>query len=105
MAVGPEYSRSAARAFAVGWLAPWLTGCRSGEPLDSRKAAAISFDTDMGTDVRDAGALAVLHILADRGEARILATMSANRNRWCATVLEDVLLTPPSRPPGSDAGI
>ncbi|HBC86791.1 MAG TPA: hypothetical protein DCZ94_07550 [Lentisphaeria bacterium] len=35
----------------------------------------IIFDTDMGNDCDDAGALAVLHALADKGEANILACM------------------------------
>ena len=35
----------------------------------------IILDTDMSTDVDDAGALAVLHALADNGEAEILAVM------------------------------
>jgi len=33
----------------------------------------VIFDTDMGSDCDDAGALAVLHVLADGGEAEILA--------------------------------
>ena len=33
----------------------------------------VIFDTDPGGDVDDAGALAVLHALADRGEVKILA--------------------------------
>ncbi len=36
----------------------------------------IIVDTDLGIDVDDAGALAVLHTLADRDEATILATVS-----------------------------
>lgn len=35
----------------------------------------IIYDTDMDTDCDDAGALAVLHALADRGECEILGTM------------------------------
>jgi len=35
----------------------------------------IFFDTDMETDCDDAGALAVLHALADKGECEILATV------------------------------
>ncbi|MFC1637171.1 nucleoside hydrolase [Planctomycetota bacterium] len=76
--------------FAVGWIVILFTGCRSGEPLNYRKAVPIIFDTDIGTDVDDAGALAILHILADRGEAEILATMSANPNRWCAPALDTI---------------
>lgn len=37
----------------------------------------IFFDTDMTTDCDDAGALAVLHSLADRGECEILATVTS----------------------------
>jgi hypothetical protein len=36
---------------------------------------SIIFDTDMDTDCDDAGAMAVLHALADRGECEILATV------------------------------
>lgn len=35
----------------------------------------IIFDTDMDSDCDDVGALAMLHVMADRGEARILATI------------------------------
>ena len=37
--------------------------------MGSGKAVRIIFDTDIGTDVDDAGALAILPIMADRGEA------------------------------------
>lgn len=37
----------------------------------------IIFDTDMLTDCDDAGAMAVLHALADRGECEILATVTS----------------------------
>ena len=76
--------------FVLGGLALGPAGCRSGALPDSRNTPAIVFDTDIGTDVDDAGALAVLHILADRGEAEILATISANRNRWCAPALDAI---------------
>ena len=39
----------------------------------------IIFDTDMDTDCDDAGALAILHALADRGEVEILATVVSSR--------------------------
>lgn len=41
---------------------------------------AVIFDTDMDSDCDDVGALAMLHALADLGEARILATMSSSQN-------------------------
>jgi hypothetical protein len=40
----------------------------------------IILDTDMDTDCDDAGALAVLHALADRGECEILGTMVSARH-------------------------
>jgi len=40
----------------------------------------VIFDTDMDSDCDDVGALAILHGLADLGEARILATMSSSQN-------------------------
>ncbi len=43
-----------------------------GQPAVSRKPVKIIYDTDIDLDVDDAGALAVLHALADRGEAEIL---------------------------------
>jgi len=44
----------------------------------------IIFDTDMDTDCDDAGALAVLHVLADRGECEILGTMVSVAHPWSA---------------------
>src|SRR5258706_7573261 len=46
----------------------------------SAQPVAVIFDADMDRDCDDVGALAVLHALADRGEARILATMSSSKN-------------------------
>jgi Inosine-uridine preferring nucleoside hydrolase len=40
----------------------------------------IFFDTDMTTDCDDAGAMAVLHALSDRGECEILATVTSVRD-------------------------
>ena len=54
----------------------------------ARQPVPIIFDTDIGTDVDDAGTLAMLHVLADRGEAKILATISANQNRWAAPAID-----------------
>jgi len=77
-----------ARAFVVGLVGVVLAGCRSGGSVAYEQPASIIFDTDIGTDVDDAGALAILHVLADQGEAEILATMSANQNRWCAPAID-----------------
>lgn len=72
-----------------------LVSCNESTPLleDLYKGAApakapIIFDTDMGPDFDDVGALAVLHALAARGEANILATMSCNRHKNVAPAID-----------------
>lgn len=79
-----------ARVLAVGVVVAWAVDGQASEKPASRKSVPIIFDTDIGTDVDDAGALAILHVMADRGEARILATISANSNRWCAPALDTI---------------
>lgn len=55
-------------------------------PAQSR----VIFDTDFQTDVDDAGALALLHALADRGETQILATMYCSLHPWGARAIDAV---------------
>ena len=50
--------------------------CFEGRPKS--EPVAVILDTDIGPDYDDVGALAVLHALADNGEAKILATISCN---------------------------
>ncbi len=57
----------------------------------------VIFDTDLGADVDDAGAVAVLHALADRGEAEILAMGLSVKHPWSAPCL-DALNTFYNRP-------
>src|ERR1700755_2008721 len=38
----------------------------------------VIFDTDIAPDFDDVGAMALLHAFADKGEAKILATISCN---------------------------
>src|SRR3712207_437465 len=68
---------AAAMAFAAAPRAAAQTTGPTGPPR-------ILFDTDMLTDCDDAGALAVLHALADNGEAEILATVVSVPNPWSA---------------------
>ncbi len=52
-------------------------------PLLTHAQVNVIFDTDIGSDCDDAGAMAVLHKLADQGEVRILGMMfSSNANRY-----------------------
>ncbi|HOL72484.1 MAG TPA: nucleoside hydrolase [Bryobacteraceae bacterium] len=48
----------------------------------------IIFDTDMGNDVDDALALAVLHALESRGEAKLLAVTLTKDNRYAAPYVD-----------------
>jgi len=50
------------------------TGCKK----QSAPAVSVIFDTDMGPDYDDVGAMALLHAMADSGEVKILATLSSN---------------------------
>ncbi|MEQ9438761.1 MAG: nucleoside hydrolase [Cyclobacteriaceae bacterium] len=50
----------------------------------------IIYDTDMESDVDDVAATAILHVLADRGEAEILATMVSSTNPWSAPCLDAI---------------
>lgn len=57
----------------------------------------VIFDTDLCGDVDDVGAVAVLHALADRGEAKILAMGLSVKHPWSAPCL-DALNTYYGRP-------
>ena len=46
--------------------------------------ARIIFDTDLGPDYDDVGALAFLHAMADSGKVEILATVSSNKQELVA---------------------
>jgi len=47
----------------------------------------IIFDSDMGPDYDDVGAITILHALADQGEAKILAIMASTKYEGVAGVL------------------
>ncbi|MBN2139312.1 MAG: nucleoside hydrolase [Sedimentisphaerales bacterium] len=62
--------------------------CSSG--WAANKPVKIIFDTDMAEDVDDAGTLALLHALADNGEAEILACMVSSKNEWACPCLDAI---------------
>ena len=62
-----------------------------------KQPVRIILDTDIGPDYDDVGAMAVLHALADKGEAIPLAVMASNKNDLVAPVI-DVLNTYFGRP-------
>jgi len=57
----------------------------------------IIFDTDIGPDYDDVGAIALLHAMADKKECSILATIASNKHKRVAAVLS-VLNTYFNRP-------
>lgn len=57
-------------------------GAKTTEPVK------IIFDTDLGPDYDDVGALAFLHAMADSGKAVILATVSSNKHDLVAPSIE-----------------
>ncbi|HEY9003545.1 MAG TPA: nucleoside hydrolase [Mucilaginibacter sp.] len=52
-----------------------------------QKPVNIIFDSDMGPDYDDVGAITILHNLADKGEAHILATVASTRYDGVAGVM------------------
>src|SRR5580765_1123139 len=48
----------------------------------------VIFDTDMGNDVDDALALAMLHALESRGECRLLGVTVTKDNSWAAVYVD-----------------
>ncbi len=67
--------------------------------LHAESPVQIIFDTDMDNDCDDAGALAVLHALADKGEAEILAVVTNRRGKSNASAAAcDVINTFYGRP-------
>jgi len=58
--------------------------------LDAAEPVPVILDTDMDSDCDDAGAVAILHTLADRGEAKILATVVSSLYRWNVPCLETI---------------
>lgn len=55
---------------------------RAAEPV------RLIFDTDMGNDIDDAIALAVIHALESRGEVKLLAVTITKDNRWAAPYVD-----------------
>ena len=78
-----------ARAFIIlaGTLFLLTTGHVSGQSAPKRQPVPVIFDTDMGPDYDDVGAITILHALADSGQARILATIASTNYPKVAAVL------------------
>lgn len=53
----------------------------------THKPLSVIFDTDMGPDYDDVGAITLLHAFADSGKAKILATIASTKYEGVAAVL------------------
>ncbi|QIP17186.1 nucleoside hydrolase [Spirosoma aureum] len=62
----------------VGLLFMLTTGKTQAQSVP-KSAVPVIFDTDMGPDYDDVGAITILHALADSGQARILATIASTK--------------------------
>ena len=65
-----------------------LSGCINKNQSSTDSPVKIIFDTDLGPDYDDVGALAFLHAMADSGKAEILATVSSNKHELVAPSIE-----------------
>lgn len=73
------------------------TGLVTGQSATKKSPVPVIFDTDMGPDYDDVGAIALLHAFADEGQAKILATI-ASTNYPNVTPVLSVLNTYFNRP-------
>jgi len=67
-----------------------LSSAASGEGIALRNPIRLIFDTDMGNDIDDALALAMIHALESRGECELLAVTVTKDNRYSAPFIDIV---------------
>jgi inosine-uridine nucleoside N-ribohydrolase len=73
------------------WIPCCVLSCALLWPiLPASAQVPILLDTDIASDCDDAGAVAVLHALADRHEAQILGMGTCTLNRWAAPALDAI---------------
>lgn len=56
--------------------------------ISRTQPVSMILDTDIGPDYDDVGAMAVMHVLADRGEVKPLAVIASNKNALVAPAIE-----------------
>lgn len=64
-----------------------LAGSASAQQPSNRSVRVI-FDSDIGPDYDDVGAITILHVLEKQGSAKILATVASNKYEGVAAVLD-----------------
>jgi pyrimidine-specific ribonucleoside hydrolase len=74
------------KSFLVAIIAASIVffSCSNQSAIKNIKPVKIIFDTDLGPDYDDVGALAILHAMADSGRAEILATVACNKHQLVA---------------------
>ncbi len=75
-------------AFTILVAALIITGCNCCQSGKGTIPVKIIFDSDLGPDYDDVGALAILHAMADSGKVEILATLSSNKNELVVPSIE-----------------
>ncbi len=65
-----------------------FSGCANHTGKQKDKSVKIIFDTDLGPDYDDVGALAFLHAMADSGKVEILATVTSNKHDLVAPSID-----------------
>jgi inosine-uridine nucleoside N-ribohydrolase len=78
-------------------LIPFYWSCSNQVQKKTELPVKIIFDTDLGPDYDDVGALAFLHAMSDSGKAEILATVCSNKHELVAPAI-DVINTYFNRP-------
>ncbi len=73
--------------FLTSVLLTLTVGLVRGQSAQNNQAVSVIFDTDMGPDYDDVGAIAMLHAFADEGQARILATIASTNYPNVTSVL------------------
>lgn len=71
--------------------------------MAQQNPVAVIFDSDMGPDYDDVGAITLLHAFADSGEAKILATIASTRYEGVAAVFS--VLNTYFKKPGIPIGV
>ncbi len=65
-----------------------INGCSVQKSNFKPEPVKIIFDTDLGPDYDDVGALAFLHAMEDSGKVELLATMASNKNELVAPSID-----------------
>jgi pyrimidine-specific ribonucleoside hydrolase len=69
-------------------IALFFFNCTNQLKVKENSPVKIIFDTDLGPDYDDVGALAFLHAMADSGKAEILATVASNKHELVAPSID-----------------